>query len=1251
MLGCPNGKSISFMARLSSLLPAGEPSAAGDVTEDAADPAWPSTLDLDPDEVVTEVTRLNHQGMTHNWHRDFDTALLLGSRARDLAATHLGDRHFQYAVSVNTMATALEGLGDLAAARALFEEAVDVLRQSVGENDPFYGSCLNNLANVELAAGNLDFAEDLFQRALTIMRSEFGEQDPRLVPTINNLAHLHLERDDVVKAEELLRAGLEIRRGAFGEVNPEYARSLRHLGELLIRTARLAEAADLAERVLAIRTETLGDDHPDTIDSIEDLAQLQEALRFNTMTPRSPSGDCWSVLGRVAGEEHPMYVGAMADLADVCVRKGDYVEATKVLRQASDLHVTVFGEEDPGLTRLLRLYGQLYTLTGKYRQAEDVLRRALDIDERADSDDVDIDLTSMAELRRVVGDLTGAMSYVSRARALLETRPDVGTYRIAVAMNNHAELYRAMKKAARRPSRSTERLWSCSLKVRGEHHLEHAAVVNNLGLLHNERGDYRAAVPLLEQAVAIHRESLGPDHVTYAAALANLGAQFLLLGDHANAEELLGDMAIRRRVLGDGHIAVAEGFDHLGALQSAKGRLDLAEPLIRRGLETYRAVLGDGHPEVAKSIHNLAGQYLASGHPALAARFLAEMDPVLQAALAQDEPHPQWAHTLDMWAEAFAEVGNVVAAEPLVRQALDLLTAALGQGHPHLAHPLRRLSRICAATGRADEARSLMWQASAITDGVVEQVFATTSEAQRLAFTATIRDDIDLTLSLLTWHGTRVPTDVNASVDLVLRRKARSAEALAVQRDWILGGGDPDLVARMQELTALRSQIAQETLAGPGAEDLRRTPRSAGSFAPTPHRDRIGAGRAIPEMALNPRGQGADHRSVALALPAAHTLVEFIRFSWADLSSTSAPRDTSPRYLAFVMTRATPDTPAVVDLGNADEIDDLVGRFRDIVAIRPDQRANAESDGGVMLRRRVFDPLEPFLESGSHVILAPDGDLNRLSFEALPAADGQLVIDAYRLSYVGCGRDVLRHPLGVGEPGPPLVVADPAFNLAGSGPDDVENRPARQSRDLDRGTRFWRLRGTREEGERIAGLLGSRPLLGEEALEGRVRRVRSPHVLHIATHGYFIENRQPDEGTIEPTGRGPLAGPPPENPLLRSGLAFAGVNIWLRGGAVPPEAEDGLLTAEDITGMDLVNTDLVVLSACETGLGDVRTGEGVFGLRRAIILAGARSLVMSLWKVPDEQTGTLMVDFYRRVLAGRPVATALRDAQLELRKE
>ncbi len=189
------------------------------------------------------------------------------------------------------------------------------------------------------------------------------------------------------------------------------------------------------------------------------------------------------------------------------------------------------------------------------------------------------------------------------------------------------------------------------------------------------------------------------------------------------------------------------------------------------------------------------------------------------------------------------------------------------------------------------------------------------------------------------------------------------------------------------------------------------------------------------------------------------------------------------------------------------------------------------------------------------------------------------------------------------------------------------------------------------------------PWLDATALEGRLKTAcRSPRILHLATHGFFLPDQERD---LNREGRGlgfdfgdfsgardglaRFSGPLMENPMLRSGLALAGANTWLKAGNPPEEAEDGLLTAEDVTGLDLLATELVVLSACETGLGQVHVGEGVFGLRRAFVLAGAKTLVMSLWKVPDEPTRELMEHFYGRLLAGEGRAEALRQAQLALK--
>jgi CHAT domain-containing protein len=191
-------------------------------------------------------------------------------------------------------------------------------------------------------------------------------------------------------------------------------------------------------------------------------------------------------------------------------------------------------------------------------------------------------------------------------------------------------------------------------------------------------------------------------------------------------------------------------------------------------------------------------------------------------------------------------------------------------------------------------------------------------------------------------------------------------------------------------------------------------------------------------------------------------------------------------------------------------------------------------------------------------------------------------------------------------------------------------------------------------------MLRVKPLLAKKALESRIKTCHSPRILHLATHGFFLQNQthSPQE-TVDPQALNDrnggaayvrLADPESKNPLLRSGLSLAGANTWLAEGNLPPEAEDGILTAEDVSGLDLLGTELVVLSACETGLGEVHVGEGVFGLRRAFVLAGARTLVMSLWKVSDLSTAMLMQRFYENLLyRNLDRDESLREAQFYIR--
>jgi CHAT domain-containing protein/tetratricopeptide (TPR) repeat protein len=696
-----------------------------------------------------------------------------------------------------------------------------------------------------------------------------------------------------------------------------------------------------------------------------------------------------------------------------------------------------------------------------------------------------------------------------------------------------------------------------------------------------------------------------------------------------------------------------------------------AEPLYRQALEVRRAALGEAHPDYAASLNNLAALYHAKG--------------------------------------------DYAAAEPLYRQALEVRRAALGEAHPDYAASLNNLAKLYAAAGREDEALRLMREAASIDDRTIGQIFGMGTEHQRASYLASRSGVYQAFLSLALDRLDHSRETVLAALDLVLRRKALRAEAQAAQRDAVLGGRYPHLAPGFQELKALRARIVQKTLAGPGPEGVQAHHRQLALWSGQLVEQEKELARQIPEMNLERALRAADRRAVALGLPAGVTLVEFVRFPVADFKAVPARGESHwkpARYVAFVLPVGGPDDARMIDLGEAEPIDRLIADFRagivseaatkddrDVVKRREEAALSVQGGNGSDLRAALFDRLAPALENRTRLLIAPDGDLTRLPFEVLPKADGRRLIDDYQISYLSCGRDVLRFgAAATGHPDESLVVADPDFDLEARIPTGpvparpgfwsrllgcgkkaiaASSQPAstrapvaraagRHSRDLDRDRsayHFDRLPATRAEGERVANRLGVPPWLDAAALEGRLKTACcSPRILHLATHGFFLADQEHDlnrqsralgfhfeEFSGARDGPGRLSGPMMENPMLRSGLALAGANTWLRAGNPPEEAEDGLLTAEDVTGLDLLATELVVLSACETGLGQVHVGEGVFGLRRAFVLAGAKTLVMSLWKVPDEPTRELMEDYYDRLLAGEGRAEALRQAQLAMK--
>jgi len=1103
-------------------------------------------LEKQIDQLDSSVISLYEEGL-------YEEAIEYASRSAELTGQAVGQQHQDFAARLNILAMLYTSMGDYAAAKRLYKQAMDIYSVALGEQHPDFAASLSNMAMLYKSMGDYAAAEPFCKQAMEIRRTALGEQHPDFATSLNNLALLYESRGEYAAAEPLLKQAMEIYCAALGEQHPLFAQSLNNLALLYDSMGEYAAAEPLYKQALEIYRAALGEQHPDFALTLDNLAMLYKSM-------------------------------------------GDYAAAEPLCKQATEIYRAALGEQHPDFALSLNNLAELYTSMGEYAAAEPLLKKAL-------------------EIRRT---------------------------------------------------------------VLGEQHPSFALSLNNLAGLYNSIGNYAAAEPLLKRAMEIYRDVLGEQHPSFALSLNNLAGLYNSMVQYAAAEPLYKQaIEVYRATLGEQHPDFAMSLNNLAWVYYSTGQNAAAEPLYKQAMEIYVSTLGEQHPDFALSLNNLASVYYSMSNYAATEPLYKQAMEIRRAALGEE--HPDFATSLNNLAVLYDSMGDYAAAEPLYKQAMEIRRAVLGEEHPDFAMSLSNVSSLLAATGREADGKRMLEEALGVDERMIAQMFSISSEKQRSAYLKTVRARLERFLSLVNQHLPNSPEAVWSALSLVLRRKAIEAEALATQRDAVLGGEYPEAATKLKEITTLRAQIAQKTLAGPLKEGLRVHEQLLAQWNTRKERLEAEVARQVPEMNLEQKLRSIDHQVVAMTMPAGATLIEFVCFDAFNFKAVPArgERRWKPaRYLGFVMPAGEPHAVEMIDLGEAEPIDRMIAAFRSSITNEAEDCGNrglgrlpssewqaASVHIGVELRRAIFTPLLKAIDNRRRLLISPDGDLARLPFEVLPTDDGRRLIDEYQISYLGAGRDVARFEFKSNrKPARSLVAADPDFDFGGKAIANVaaagSGRPNRDAMEM-----FERLPGTRLEGENIAAMLDAELWTESEALDGQLKQCQSPRILHLATHGFFLgdQKRDSNEGglgfgvmSLGESGMERLTGARFENPLLRSGLALAGVNTWLESGELMEEAEDGLLTAEDVSGLDLLDTELVVLSACDTGLGEVHVGEGVFGLRRAFVLAGAKTLVMSLWKVPDEQTRELMEDFYRRILGanGKPPqsrAFALREAQLAMK--
>lgn len=970
------------------------------------------------------------------------------------------------------------------------------------------------------------------------------------------------------------------------------------------KAQKFTEAVDLLQQALAILEKKFGDEHYLLGNTLNLLTQIERILGHSDLALKHVERSI-SILKRDVNAD-PLRLGhALIHRADLYGDQGSADSEIELHKLTIQLFEKAFGPESAdtmaeilGLARALQRWG-------RYTEAKTYFERwVLVVEKRFGPNEpvlVDI-LIDSANNEAEAGRYADAEKLLLQALAIRKTEGRTRDEDVEVILNNLAEV-----KYQQGDYSAAEALFERVLAVyearTNAHPRQIGVLLGNLGSVHIDRGDTKGGLPLLRRSLEVLEKHFGSDSPEIVAALTNLGEALLRSRQYSECVPFLERaLAIREKALGPNHPRLAAQIINVGSIWLEQGDDARAEPYFQRVLTIQEKALGATNPLL---------------FPALQALGMVE----------QGKNH------LDK-------------AEAYHKRAVEVLENSFGVTHPNIMAPLRSLAAIQRMRSDFEGARKLLERASEIAEKHTTRMLAGGSEAQKLAWLSTLDP---LWEQIVDHHLKFEPKNEAAarlSFDATLRRKGRALDAVAGSFSLLRRNMTPEVQAIFENLRDRQKKLAAMMMRGPADKD----PAVWGAEVQALEKEVAQLEDTVSEKSAAYRieTQKPTVSTVQAMLPADAMYVEIVRRRLAAVGY--APKGASEQYVAYVL--GPTGIPTAIELGDAGPIDEAVFKLRE--ALSESSRTDAKKLARA-LDEKVMQPIRPALASSKRLIISPDGTLNFIPFEALVDENGQFLIERWSMSYVTSGRDVFRWSRHAPSRSGPVILANPAFG-------EIVKRPKQEGESSVRGNDrtgisrlgFTPLSGTAEEGQAIVKQLSKATLYaGESASKKQIVGLAGPKILHIATHGFFMGDVVESGAanmrglTLEPEAPPPIvrsieeARPPAKiSPLLQSGLALSGANA--RGDA----RSGGILTAFEASSLDLEGTKLVVLSACETGLGQAQSGEGVQGLRRAFVLAGAETTVMSLWKVDDAATRDMMIGYYQRLESGEGRSEALRQVRL-----
>ncbi len=1081
-----------------------------------------------------------------------------------------------------------------------FEKSGDTINEN-------YPVTLNELAFLYQKQMIYENAEPLFLKVLKINKKNIQNNFLYYSTSCFNLAQLYQIQKKYSQAEPLYLNALELIQNNSDKNSIIYATILNNLGVLYQHQHKYSDSEHFHLKVIELKKKNL--------------------------------------------ETKPLeYAFSLFNLALVYEEENKYSEAELLFLKVIEIEKKVLGEKDLKYAESLNYLGEFYFFNEKNVEAEPLFLKSLSI------------------RKEILGNKN--IDY-------------------ALSLNNLGALYGELGKYSEAESLLLDAL-KIRLKILGKNNKPYLKTLENIAIIYAKQGKYSHAEPLFLEVLDIKKSIFGETNPEYIGSLKKLAFFYQSQGNFYQAEPLfLKVLEIKKNIFGENHLEYANSLDELGMLYYNQDKYSKAEIVDLKALEIKRVVLGEKHPEYISSLNNLgtvyigqkkyndaealflkileneklSGEKLSESYMNNLALVYEEQKKYYQAESLYLEilqlkkkllgkKNISYGITLKNLAILYRIQGKYIESESLLLESLEIKSETLGNNHPNYIMNLLSLAVLYKIVGLNEKSSQYFEKFSISNHNRIFDDFYFMSEKELIDYVNSKKNILFSPLSFLNDFSFQYPKVNSSSLNNELIIKGLSLRNQELIKKSIQKSGNNSLQDKYHQFLTNKIQIKklQEL-------SLDKRPNKIGKL--TKETEQIEKELIIESTTFSnyKKGMTTSFNDIKSKLKKNEVAIDLVSFNYYKKTATD-----SIVYAAFIVKKDS-KFPKFIPLFEEKQLDFLLGRNKiQLDSTRIDKQYLDKAISNLFLK-----PLEKELQGITTIYLSLTGLGHQVDFAALPVSDNQTLGEKYKLHILNAPSEMIDYKeVGLDQKNKPEILLYGGINY---GKSDVkvknENTVAKTSEEfLNNTTRsgikgFDYLDGTNKEVNQIqqkasqngfvVTLLNDSAATEEsiKALDGRT----TPFVLHLATHGFFFadpEQKELPKNIMEYEGKAKVY-KTADDPMMRSGLVFAGVNNYWSKINEDSSNEDGILTANEISNLDLSACQLVVLSACETGLGEVKGSEGVFGLQRAFKMAGVKNIIMSLWKVPDAQTAELFDIFYSECFAGKTIHEAFQSAQAKMK--